>query len=362
MAASPIILKTNPHRPVDFKESSVAKCLEESGNLNLEVKEDGCQLNMVVRHQPNAGLGGTEVSFLSREGKSFNGLDALSSKLSNDPRWDKFFNPHLDGGLFRENGGFLLQAEILTLDEAGNVKPCAEISGDLRRMEPIPVDQIRIVGFDLIPLDAVHASGEYEVFQEVRRGHLQYQIDGLKNRFPEIKWSIIEAVQVFSLTQLMQVYEEFRVKGKEGGVAKDPLGYWKRGKKTGQWKVKPDDSCDGTITGLVWGTEGLGNEGRVIGFTILTEHDATVDACGLTEAQKDEFTNKVIKASNDAYGPGQFGDFGVPYVSSDLQGETVNPFEGWAVKITYMERLPSGSYRHPNFDQFRGITDPLVKE
>ncbi|WYV99914.1 ATP-dependent DNA ligase [Pseudomonas phage vB_PpuP-AnF1] len=327
MAASPVILKTNPHRPVDFKESSVAKVLEQSGNLNVDIKEDGCQLNLVVEYDND----GAHVFFLSREGKMFNGLEDLGAKLSADERWSKFFNPHLDAGLFRENGGFLLQAEILI-----DGKVCAEISGDLRRMEPIDIRKLEIVAFDLIPLDVVKAGTEYEVFQELRRMHAGIQVEALKSRFPEIRWRLVESVQVFSLAQLMSVYEEFRKLGKEGAVAKDPLCYWKRGKKTGQFKVKPDDSCDGVVVRPMWGTPGLSFEGMVIGFTVLTEHGVEVDAGGLTDDLKIKYTALVCK----------------------------NPdhFKGHTCKITYMERLPSGSYRHPNFDSFRGITDPLIKE
>ena len=335
MAVAQVILKTNPHRPVDFKESSVLKVLESSGNLNLEVKEDGCQLNMVVEYQAGPG-GGAVVSFLSREGKEFNALAHLGDALCNDPRWDKFFNPHLDAGMFRENGGFMLQAEIITFDASGVQKPCAEIAGDLRRMEPIPYARMEIIAFDLIPLDAVLSGKDYEVFQELRYMHTGIQVEALKSRFPEIKWSRVESVAVFSLAQLWQVYEEFRAKKKEGGVAKDPLGYWKRGKKTGAWKIKPDDECDGVVVRPMWGTPGLSFEGMVIGFTVLTEHDVEVDAGGLTDDLKIKYTALVCK----------------------------NPehFKGHACKITYMERLPSGSYRHPSFDSFRGITDPLIKE
>lgn len=327
MAASPVILKTNPHRPVDFKESSVAKVLEQSGNLNVDIKEDGCQLNLVVEYDND----GAHVFFLSREGKMFNGLEDLGAKLSADERWSKFFNPHLDAGLFRENGGFLLQAEILI-----DGKVCAEISGDLRRMEPIDIRKLEIVAFDLIPLDVVKAGTEYEVFQELRRMHTGIQVEALKSRFPEIRWRLVDSVQVFSLEQLMAVYEEFRKRGKEGGVAKDPLCYWKRGKKTGAWKIKPDDSCDGVVVRPMWGTPGLSFEGMVIGFTVLTEHGVEVDAGGLTDDLKIKYTSLVCK----------------------------NPdhFKGHTCKITYMERLPSGSYRHPSFDSFRGITDPLIKE
>lgn len=334
---APVILKTNPHRPVDFKESAILKVLKESGNLNVEVKEDGCQVNMVVYYETMHELGkGWQVLFLSREGKEFNGLKELAAKLSRDERWLKVFNEHLEAGLFAENGGFLLQAEVLTMDENGNDKVCAEIAGDLRRMEPIPLSRLRFVAFDLIPYDVVQSGKEYEVFQEVRMGHVEHQIKAITNRFPELTITAVRSVPVYSLGQLQAVYEQFRTLKKEGGVAKDPLGYWKRGKKTGQWKIKPDDSCDGTIVGPMWGTPGLSNEGLVIGFTVLTEHGVEVDAGGITDDQKTKFTAAVMK----------------------------NPdhFKGWACKITYMERLPSGSYRHPNFDSFRGITDPLIKE
>lgn len=358
MAKSLVVLNTNPHRPVDFKESAVQKVIDETGNVNLEIKEDGCQLNMVVEYRAGQG-GGTVVDFLSREGKAFNGLADLGDKLFNDPRWDKFFNPHLDAGLFRENGGFLLQAEILI-----DGKVCAEIAGDLRRMEPIDMTKAEIVVFDLIPLDAVLSGHEYQVFQEVRRGHAKVQVEALKSRFPEIRWRLVESIPVFSLEHLMVVYETYRLAKKEGGVAKDPCGYWKRGKRTGQWKVKPDDSCDGVVTGLMWGTPGLSNEGKVIGFTVLTEHGVEVEAGGITEAQKDEFSRAVAVASFTC--DNELGHRGPNEIRSGTLlyrvGDIVNPYEGWAVKITYMERLPSGSYRHPNFDSFRGITDPLIKE
>lgn len=355
MAVAQVILNTRPHRPVDFKESAVLKALEASGNLNVEVKEDGCQLNMVVEYQAGAG-GGSVVSFLSREGKEFNGLAAYGDALCNDPRWNKFFNPHLDAGLFREQGGFLIQAEVLVKTPEGTNKVCAEIAGDLRRMEPIPHNLLEIVVFDIIPLDAVLAEGPYEVFQEVRRGHAAVQVEALKSRFPEIKWRLVESVAVYDLNGLNAAYEGFRLRGLEGGVAKDPLCDWKRGKRTGQWKVKPDDSCDGVVTGLMWGTPGLSNEGKVIGFTVLTEHGVEVEAGGITEAQKAEFT-RIVSERNE------LEDFHLSQLShGTCEFPIENPYDGWAVKITYMERLPSGSYRHPNFDSFRGITDPLIKE
>jgi hypothetical protein len=360
MALAPVILNTNPHRPVDFKESAVQKAIDEAGSVSVEVKEDGCQLNMVVGY--SSELGGYEVHFLSREGKAFNGLYELAQIMTrsgdSQERWKKFFeqdfNVHtgadLPTGMFPE--GFMLQAEVLI-----GSKVCAEIAGDLRRGEMIPVSDLKFIAFDLVPLGAVESAGDYEVFQNVRRMHTEIQVNRLKEIFPEIHWELVVSGEAFDLVHLDVIYESYRRNKKEGAVAKDPLGYWKRGKRAGQWKVKPDDSCDGVVVGLMWGTPGLGNEGKVIGFRVLTEHGIEVDAGGLTEDQKTEYTKRVISYSRT------FGEFpDDDRVREDLQGDTMNPFSRWAVKITYMERLPSGSYRHPNFDQFRGITDPMTKE
>ena len=51
------------------------------------------------------------------------------------------------------------------------------------------------------------------------------------------------------------------------------------------WKMKPEETIDGTVCGLVWGTTGKANEGKVIGFEVLLEDGMVVNACGLTEEQ-----------------------------------------------------------------------------
>jgi hypothetical protein len=337
MALAPVILNTNPHRPVDFKESAVLKVFAESGSVAVECKEDGCQLNFI--YVPKAPGRSQAVHLLSREGKAFPGLHLLAVELGNMD-WSKFFEDEINyqtGATIKEPAlfpeGFMLQAE-LTIDGM----TCAQISGELRRkghaahLNP----GFKIHGFDLIPLEAVQAEGEYEVFQNVRRIHTQLQLGHLRTFIPSIDFQLITSFEAYDMAHLDLIYEGFRKLLKEGAVGKDPLGYWKRGKKTGQWKIKPDDSCDGVVVGLMWGTPGLGNEGKVIGFRVLTEHGVEVDAGGITEAQKAEFT------ADELASPGCH--------------------MGWAVKITYMERLESGSYRHPNFDMFRGISDPMTKE
>ncbi|USW22304.1 UNVERIFIED_ORG: DNA ligase [Salmonella phage PSP2-22] len=87
--------------------------------------------------------------------------------------------------------------------------------------------------------------------------------------------------------------EKKREEGHEGLIVKDPMCIYKRGKKSGWWKLKPENEADGIIQGLVWGTEGLANEGKVIGFEVLLESGRVVNATNISRTLMDEFTNTV---------------------------------------------------------------------
>lgn len=339
MAKAAQVIATNPHRPVDFNAKAIQKVMQ-SHYVSVQTKEDGCQLNLIIHAD---GM----VDWLSREGKAFPALGGRTEDpipINYDERWKKFFNPHLGQGLYREAGGFLLQAEIIALNEDGTDKVCAETSGALARHEPLDLTKFRLVAFDLIPLAAVLAEGDYEVMQSVRFIRTKHQVECLNKIFPELAVTLVEEDIATDLEGLEAIFSMKRHMKKEGVVAKDPMGFWKRGKKTGQWKVVADDSCDGEVVGIMWGTPGLANEGKVIGFRVLTEHGVEVDAGGITEELKEQYTEEVIKGRRD---------------SCCL---TFNPFKGMPCKITYKERLPSGSYRHPNWSHFRGLSDPMIKE
>jgi hypothetical protein len=114
------------------------------------------------------------------------------------------------------------------------------------------------------------------------------------------------------------------------------MGNYRRSKVTGWWKMVPDDNEDGIIQGLVWGTAGKANEGKVIGFEVLLESGHVVNACKISRKLMDEFTEAVKK--------------------------TAGAFMGHTAKVTFMERYPDGSLRHPSFDSFRGISSPFIKE
>ena len=346
MAKAAQVIATNPHRPVDFNAKAIQKVIQ-SHYVAVQTKEDGCQLNLIIHSD---GM----VDWLSREGKAFPALGGRTEDpipLNYDAGWKSFFNPHLGQGLYREAGGFLLQAEIIALNEDGTDKVCAETSGALARHEPLDLSKFRLVAFDLIPLAAVLAEGDYEVMQSVRFIRTKHQVECLNKMFPELAVTLVEEDIATDLEGLQAIYDMKRnFLKKEGVVAKDPMGFWKRGKKTGQWKVVPDDSCDGEVVGIMWGTPGLANAGRVIGFKVLTEHGVEVDAGGINEVLKNEYTLAVVEANPSVF------------IASPTEDFVVNPFAGMPCKITYKERLPSGSYRHPNWSHFRGLSDPMIKE
>ncbi len=358
-----VILSTKPFRPTDYNEKAMTAVLDES-YLIADVKKDGVRLNLIVERR---GYG--DVRWLSREGKDFPTLKN-SMPLHKDARWDRFYNPNLGEGLFPDTG-FMLDAELILLDKEGNEVPCKTTSGTLRRKdEVLPLDMMRVYVFDIIPLDVVKAGTEYDTFQCVRKGHVEYQVAVLKKEFPEIDWRVAESYEVFSMEtlpviereghdeegneilvklqpplSLAQLYAAVRERGEEGMVVKDPLGSYRRSKVSGWWKMVPDDNEDGIIQGPIWGTAGLANEGKVIGFKVLLESGHVVNACKISRALMDEFTAIALQPR------WWLGDKMV-----------INPWDGWTAKVTFMERYPDGSLRHPSFDSFRGISSPLIKE
>lgn len=365
-----VVLKTSPHRPVDFSASALEKVLAES-YLIADTKKDGVRLNLIVKPQPD---GMYAVQWLSREGKWFPALTA-NYPLSRDERWSKFFNEHLDGGLFAAKG-FMLDAELILKDLNGVPMKAKDTSGTLRRQgEVIDPSRFEIHVFGIVPLDVIESGEDYPVTHSVMKYHVEFQTQALTNRFPEFGWQVVESLDVFSMEPMpvrkemvwdeeteqevevevqpplsvSKLYEIRREAGEEGLVLKDPNGIWLRSKRAGMWKCVPDDNEDGKVVGLVWGTPGLANEGKVIGFKVLLESGHVVNACKISKALMEEFTWAVLQAN--------------PMITqAHCEVTCINPYEGHTVKVTFMERYPDGSLRHPSFDSFRGISSPLVKE
>ncbi|WP_087502364.1 hypothetical protein [Pseudomonas sp. SID14000] len=348
MAAQSVILETNPAGPVDFSENAIRKVFETTGWVIADTKEDGVQLNLVVTED-------RAVQFLSRAGKFLPGMQAGYNRDLNGH--GRFADLLLDDQCIYPNG-FMLQAEIVVPGQ-----PAEFTAGLLRRATAKPgkplLELADIEGhvFGVAPLDAIREGRDLEVTHGIMKVHSELMVALLQKHVPQIKWKMVESLDVFTYEGLATLFETRRAEGKEGLVVKDPNATWKRGKKVGQWKMKPEDTIDGTVCGLVWGTPCLANEGKVIGFEVLLEDGHVVNACGITKEQMTEFTDLVAEhygVSVDELMHASGSDFG------NTAGE--NPFYGWSVEVSFMERFEDGSLRHPSFNRWRGISSPEVKE
>ncbi|QNM37855.2 DNA ligase [Citrobacter phage NS1] len=346
-------IKTNPHRAVDYSESGVKKALEAAGSLEAEVKYDGVRLNLLA-------LPYGETQWLSRESKPLPALSWLNSASGNtytkaDWRW--FLKQAgyegtgllIDGEVMVEGVDFNTSSGLIRTKYVksnnydfhdGDMGPPKKIQFRLDR-EPI-----KVVVYGIIDLTTIPDPKAEGPIHSVTRLKAEAIVPLLQKYFPEIDWVLSESHTVYDLESLNSLYEEKRLEGHEGLVVKDPLGKYKRGKKSGMWKMKPEETIDGTVCGLVWGTPGKANEGKVIGFEVLLEDGMVVNACGLTEEQKDEFTawvlhDRPVLCKRTGYG---------------------NPGTKDQVEVLFMERFPDGSLRHPSFNCWRGTEDnPTVK-
>lgn len=336
-------IKTNPHRAVDYSESGVKKALEAAGSLEAEVKYDGVRLNLPVF--PTG-----ETQWLSRESKPLPALEWMNYELGTawtqaDWRW-----------FLRQAGyegvGLMIDGEVLVKGVDFNtssglirtkwLKPSNEHYAECYpwRGKKVPFwvsrSLLQVVVYGVVDMTTIADPKAEGPIHSVTRLKAEAIVPLLQKYFPEIDWVLSESHTVYDLESLNSLYEQKRLEGHEGLVVKDPLGKYKRGKKSGMWKMKPSEEADGHVVRPVWGTEGLANEGLVIGFDVMLENGMEVSATNISRALMSEFTENV-KSDPDYY-------------------------KGWACQITYMEETPDGSLRHPSFDQWRGTEDnPTVK-
>lgn len=354
--------KVSPYKAVDFKESAIEKALETSGYLIADTKHDGVRGDICVDNT-------SECVWLSRVSKPIPALEYLNGF---DKRWERVLKDDrcifpdgfmLDGELmvkgvdFNTGSGLLRtkwckQDNVAFLDDIPFVE-AIDMFGKVRKNHPFQLGQqhLKVVLYAVLPLHIVESGEDYEVKNLLMAFHTEQMVTLLKEHFPEIEWELSEAYDVYSMVELNELYEQKREAGHEGLVVKDPNGIYRRGKKTGWWKMKPENEADGTVCGLVWGTPGKANEGKVIGFEVLLENGRVVNATNISQSLMDEFTGHVLTWSG--------------YETQESYQNNrcdAGPYEGWQVQIRYMEETPDGSLRHPSFDKWRGTEeDPTVK-
>ncbi|QJT70272.1 UNVERIFIED_ORG: ATP dependent DNA ligase [Enterococcus phage EFA-1] len=339
-------IKTNPHRAVDYSESGVKKALEAAGSLEAEVKYDGVRLNLPVF--PTG-----ETQWLSRESKPLPALSWLNTSgqdigatKASDWRWFLKQAGYEGTGLMIDGEVMVKGVDFNTSSGLIRTKYVKSKNYDFHDGDwdlkskttqfRLDRDHIKVVVYGIVDLNVINDPKAEGPIHSVTRLKAEAIVPLLQKYFPEIDWVLSESHTVFSFDELTDLYEKKREEGHEGLVVKDPLGRWKRGKKSGMFKMKPSEEADGHVVRPIWGTEGLANEGMVIGFDVMLENGMEVSATNISRALMSEFTENV-KSDPDYY-------------------------KGWACQITYMEETPSGLLRHPSFDQWRGTEDdPTVK-
>ena len=335
-----ITFKTNPHKAVSFVESSVKKVLAKAGYLMADIKYDGVRGNIVVDNT-------ADCLWLSRVSKA---IPAMEHMNGFDKRWQMLLKD--DRCIFPD--GFMLDGELMVKGVDFNTgsgllrtkwlkaKNYPQSTYALLREWDNPkgkipfhlnIAELKVILYGVMPFDSMVSGEEYQVMRLLMREHVKALIPLLQEYFPEITWEISESYEVYDYVELEALYENARADKHEGLIVQDPLSFYQRGKKSGIWKMKPECEIDGTIVGLNWGTEGLANQGKVIGFEVLLETGRVVSANNISQELMDEFTSKVKESLGE------------------------NPYDGWACQVNYMEETPDGSLRHPSFGMFRGTED-----
>lgn len=302
MAKRERFINPDAHRPVNWNAKAVAKALAADGELGVQTKKDGFRIHAWSEQN------GT-IRIVTREGIEILALEqaklALGNVLSCFPAGYVVDGEVVVPGIpFEEASGHLRRHDLIELPvefHLWDVFTMAQLLGTLVATEPSYVQRYDDLSAALLmqPHDAVF---------------------------------LIDMAYCTTMDQIMDAFADARERGEEGAVVKRlPLPV-RNGKVTGHWKLKPDDTCDGRITGVLWGTPGLGNAGLVIGFTVELEDGTLCDVTNIKRAQMLEFTNAI-----------------------GLFDGGVHPYLGRYVEISFMEKTANGSLRHPSFKVFRDL-------
>lgn len=358
------MIKTNPYKAVSFVESSVRAALERCGYLIADTKYDGVRGNILVDNVGDARWW-SRTSTVIPSVEHLNGYNKRWSQLLKDDRCIYPAGFMLDGelmvkGVDFNTGSGLLRTKWLKEKNwkfadvfcEGTEMPINSRGKCPKLPFYLSTSKLKVVLYAVVPLHIIEDGSDHNVMNLLMPSHVEAMCQLLSEYFPEIEWCLSESRDVYDMDELNALYEQRRAEGNEGLVIKDPMDFYKRGKKTGWWKMKPECEADGIIVGIVWGTEGLANEGKVIGFEVILESGRVVNATNISRALMDEFTSNVL-ARNKCTPEEYIEGVGLDYF---------NPYGGFACQISYMEETPDGSLRHPSFVMFRGTEDnPMEK-
>lgn len=196
--------------------------------------------------------------------------------------------------------------------------------------------------FDILELDVTNFRN---VPQITRTERVREFVD-------EYKFENIEYVYSY-YQDFNTVYDNIINTGGEGLVLKKKTGIYQDGKRSSDWlKVKKMDTADCFIIGLM---EGDGKYAHQFGSLILgqyNKHGVVMPICncsGLSDALRTELYNTIIREPWKETFPSSKGE--LTHIVHKCAPKIV-------VEISFMERLESGSVRHPRFERIRTDKEP----
>lgn len=349
--------KVAPYRAVDFSEKAIRAALKRDESVIANVKYDGVRGLWVIRHN---APGDAYVKVVSREGIPINALveyDSLGPSFADFIDWPGASNPNgcildtelmVKGVSFQTSSG-ILRSMYVKEDNLKYHKWPEQVqrtkNGKIKAKQTFCLDpkhlEVRVIA--VLPLEALDdLKADVKIMNCVMEVMAETAVNELDKHVSCIDWKTVETYTVFDFESLQELFEQVRLRGLEGLIVKTQTGYYRRGKVGGWWKMKPDDEVDGEVVGLVWGTEGKANEGKVIGFEVLLEDGTVVNATNIPQSLMEEFTAKVIKHN------------GGPDVEFLRWFHENNPYHGWKCTVKFMEYTDEGSLRHPSWHCWRG--------
>jgi bifunctional non-homologous end joining protein LigD len=293
-----------------------------------------------------------------------------------------------DRNLTKYEGGFTAQRKydgtriIAQRDESGVTLQTRSGKNELSKEYPDIVDELKLTHIRKFILDgelvffrkldgkeefltglAVETRKDYDVkfivfdileYNDINmRTHPQYKRDELLFTFFDVN-SFKNVQQVVTYKERFnELFDTVIASGGEGIVLKKKTAVYKDGKRSAEWlKVKKQDTADCFIVGMM---EGDGKNAEKFGSLILAQYNkdsqvmVVCNCSGFTDQQREDFYQSLIKEPWAETFPSTKGE--LSHIVHKVAPKVV-------VEIEFMERLPSGSVRHPRFIRIRTDKQP----
>jgi DNA ligase 1 len=234
-----------------------------------------------------------DVMLLSREGNQFTSYPSLEIEIK---AW---------AWANRIEALFFLDGEIVSGDFAKTVSGARKKKSDDK-------DAV-FMAFDFFRVQGVVDEGKVD---EIRRYVLERCVWSKKV-------TLIERRKVTTVQEVRQAYEDYRERGLEGAMCKNPNSPYEFKRRYHWLKLKDEQTVDAPIVGWEPGEIGTKYENVIGKFIIELESGIRV-----------------------AVGGG---------LSDELRAEDPEQFIGRIIEVEYHEMTPDGSLRHPRMNRFRDV-------